>query len=227
MAKILVVEDDENLSRLVKICLSSESYLVDSVMRGMDALAQIRLITYDMLVLDWMLPDITGVEVLKHYRASGGRAPVLMLTSRSTVADKVTGLEAGADDYLVKPFDKLELAARVKALLRRPKEMNPEVLVRGSLEINQTTFQVIKDGQEVELRPKEFALLEFLAKHPGESFSAEAILERLWRSDALSTTDTVRTHIMTLRKKLGDNDTKPLIKTVRGRGYSLQVNTQD
>jgi len=223
MAKILVVEDDENLSRLVKICLSSESHLVDSVMRGMDALAQIRLITYDMLVLDWMLPDITGVDVLKHYRASGGKSPVLMLTSRSTVADKVTGLEAGADDYLVKPFDKLELAARVKALLRRPTEMSPEVLVRGNLQINQTTFKVIKDGEEVELRPKEFALLEFLAKHPGESFSADAILERLWRSDAMSTTDTVRTHIMTLRKKLGDNDVKPLIKTVRGRGYSLQV----
>jgi DNA-binding response OmpR family regulator len=223
MAKILVVEDDENLSRLVKICLAAESHLVDSVMRGMDALSQIRLITYDMLVLDWMLPDITGVEVLKHYRASGGRAPVLMLTSRSTVADKVTGLEAGADDYLVKPFDKLELAARVKALLRRPKDMSPEVLVIGQLEINQTTFQVLKDGQSIELRPKEYALLEFLAKHPGESFSAEAILERIWRSDALSTTDTVRTHVMTLRKKLGDNDEKPMIKTVRGRGYSLQV----
>jgi len=223
MAKILVVEDDESLSRLVKICLSGENHLVDSVMRGMDALAQIRLISYDMLVLDWMLPDITGVEVLKHYRASGGKSPVLMLTSRSTIADKVTGLEAGADDYLVKPFDKLELAARVKALLRRPVEINPEVLVRGSLEINQTTFQVIKDGQEVELRPKEFALLEFLAKHPGESFTADAILERLWRSDAMSTTDTVRTHIMTLRKKLGDTDIKPMIKTVRGRGYSLQV----
>jgi len=223
MAKILVVEDDENLSRLVKICLSSETHLVDSVMRGMDALAQIRLITYDMLVLDWMLPDITGVEVLKHYRASGGRAPVLMLTSRSAIADKVTGLEAGADDYLVKPFDKLELAARVKALLRRPKDISPEVLVRGGLEINQTTFQVLKDGHEVELRPKEYALLEFLAKHPGESFTAEAILERLWRSDAMSTTDTVRTHIMTLRKKLGDNDEKPMIKTVRGRGYSLQI----
>jgi len=223
MAKILVVEDDENLSRLVKICLSGESHLVDSVMRGMDALAQIRLISYDMLVLDWMLPDITGVDVLKHYRASGGKSPVLMLTSRSAIADKVTGLEAGADDYLVKPFDKLELAARVKALLRRPVEMNPEVLIRGNLEINQTTFKVIKDGEEVELRPKEFALLEFLAKHPGESFTADAILERLWRSDAMSTTDTVRTHIMTLRKKLGDNDVKPLIKTVRGRGYSLQV----
>jgi len=223
MAKILVVEDDENLSRLVKICLSAESHLVDSVVRGMDALAQIRLITYDMLVLDWMLPDITGVEVLKHYRASGGRAPVLMLTSRSAVADKVTGLEAGADDYLVKPFDKLELAARVKALLRRPLEINQEVLIRGRLEINQTTFQVLKDGELVELRPKEFALLEFLARHPGESFSADAILERLWRSDALSTGDTVRTHIMTLRKKLGDTDDKPMIKTVRGRGYSLQV----
>jgi len=223
MAKILVVEDDENLSRLVKICLSGEIHLVDSVMRGMDALAQIRLISYDMLVLDWMLPDITGVDVLKHYRASGGKSPVLMLTSRSAIADKVTGLEAGADDYLVKPFDKLELAARVKALLRRPVEMNPEVLIRGNLEINQTTFKVIKDGEEVELRPKEFALLEFLAKHPGESFTADAILERLWRSDAMSTTDTVRTHIMTLRKKLGDNDVKPLIKTVRGRGYSLQV----
>jgi two-component system OmpR family response regulator len=224
MAKILVVEDDENLSKLVKICLSAESHLVDAVVRGMDALAQIRLITYDMLVLDWMLPDITGVEVLKHYRASGGRSPVLMLTSRSTVADKVTGLEAGADDYLVKPFDKLELAARVKALLRRPAEISPEVMVRGGLEINGTTYKVHRDGQEIELRPKEFALLEFLAKHPGESFSADAILERLWSSDALSTPDTVRTHIMTLRKKLGDHDDRsPMIKTIRGRGYSLQV----
>ena len=223
MAKILVVEDDENLARLVKICLSAETYLVDSVTRGMDALSQIRLITYDMLVLDWMLPDITGVEVLKHYRASGGRAPVLMLTSRATIADKVTGLEAGADDYLVKPFDKLELAARVKALLRRPKDMSPEVLVIGPLEINQTTYKVLKDGLVVELRPKEYALLEFLARHPGESFTAEAILERIWRSDALSTTDTVRTHVMTLRKKLGDTDERPLIKTVRGRGYSLQA----
>jgi two-component system OmpR family response regulator len=223
MAKILVVEDDENLARLVKICLSAENHLVDSVTRGMDALSQIRLITYDMLMLDWMLPDITGVEVLKHYRASGGRAPVLMLTSRATIADKVTGLEAGADDYLVKPFDKLELAARVKALLRRPKDMSPEILVIGPLEINQTTYKVFKDGQEVELRPKEYALLEFLAKHPGESFTAEAILERIWRSDALSTTDTVRTHVMTLRKKLADTDERPLIKTVRGRGYSLQA----
>lgn len=219
--KILLIEDDPNLSYLLRMHFEHERFNVDLVKTGAEALAILRTHSYELIVLDWMLPDLSGIEVCQQYRESGGRLPVLMLTARGTVDDKAQGLEAGADDYMVKPFHPKELTARVKALLRRPATWEGKVLRARDLEFNTTTRRVIRNGDEVELTPKEAALLELLMRYPNRSFSLETILDRLWQSDSTASIDTVRTHMKTLRKKVGDSDDDPLIRTKRGIGYSL------
>jgi len=219
--KILLIEDDPNLSLLLRMHFEHERFNVDSVKTGSEALAILRTHSYELIVLDWMLPDLSGIEVCQQYRETGGRLPVLMLTARGTVDDKAQGLEAGADDYMVKPFHPKELTARVKALLRRPATWEGKVLRARDLEFNTATRRVARNGDEVELTPKEAALLELLMRYPNRSFSLETILNRLWQSDSTASIDTVRTHMKTLRKKVGDSEDDPLIRTKRGIGYSL------
>lgn len=224
MAKILLVEDDKNLAYLLKMQLEQSRHLVDVAGRGLDALAQLRSNSYEIVILDWMLPDASGIDVCREFRSSGGRIPILMLTAKGTVEDKASGLNAGADDYMVKPFHPTELDARVNALLRRPPSYTGRKLKVREIELDSGAGTVIKDGKEIELTAKEFSLLELLMRYPNQSFSLEAILDRVWDSDSAASIDSVRTHMKTLRKKLGDSEENGYIRTKRGQGYRIVDN---
>ncbi|MCB9470681.1 MAG: response regulator transcription factor [Candidatus Obscuribacterales bacterium] len=224
MAKILLVEDDKNLAYLLKMQLEQNRHLVDVAGRGLDALAQLRSNNYEIVILDWMLPDASGIDVCREYRSAGGRIPILMLTAKGTVEDKASGLNAGADDYMVKPFHPTELDARVNALLRRPPSYTGRKLRVRDIELDSSAGLVLKDGKEIELTAKEFSLLELLMRYPNQSFSLEAILDRVWDSDSSASIDSVRTHMKTLRKKLGDSEENGYIRTKRGQGYRIVDN---
>src|SRR5262249_3485640 len=152
------------------------------------------------------------------YRGQGGKVPVLMLTARGAVEDRAAGLDAGADDYLVKPFHPTELSARVRALLRRPTAMTGRILKVQDLELDTSESRLTRGGKDIQLTSKEFALLELLMRYPNQSFTLESILDRLWNSDSYASIETVRTHMKTLRKKIGDNEENALIQTKRGQG---------
>ncbi len=225
MPKILLVEDDKDLALLVKEWLDSENYSLDIAHDGMEGYEYLRQGHYDVVVLDWDLPRMTGVEICMKYRANKGVTPILMLTGKNQVADKEQGLDAGADDYLPKPFHMRELSARLRALGRRPTTVASNVLTVGSLELDPTKHRLSKNGQDVHLLPKDFALLEFLMRHPDEIFSSEAILQRVWNLDTEATSDAVRTSVKRLRKKLDDSDNEDdsIIENVRRIGYRLKV----
>lgn len=221
MAKILLVEDDRTLGKLVALQLERDHHLVERVDTGKEALFSLKVHDYDLVILDWMLPDLSGLDVCRGYRDSGGKVPILMLTARGEAEDKASALDTGADDYLVKPFVPVELSARIRALLRRPVAITGKTLSVGEISLDTGTRQVTKNGAALELTAKEFALLELLMKHPNQSFSVEAILDRLWKSEASASLETVRTHVKTLRKKLGDSEENPIIRTKRGLGYRI------
>ncbi len=221
MAKILLVEDDINLSILLKLQLEQSRHIVDVVHAGIDALTTLKTSEYELVILDWMLPDIPGIDVCRQYRGSGGRLPILMLTARGTIDDKSEGLHAGADDYMVKPFHPKELDARVVALLRRPSGFAGRVLNVQDIELDSSRGRVTRSGREVELTAKEFSMLELLMRYPNQSFTLEAIIQRVWASDTSASIETVRTHMKTLRKKLGDTDSNSIIRTRRGQGYRI------
>lgn len=222
MAKILFVEDDKNLALLLKEWLEDEQHAVDIVEDGAEALDRLRLYPCDVVILDWQLAgELSGVQVCEKYRASGGTLPVIMLTGRNTVSDKMQGLDAGADDYLAKPFEPEELSARLRALLRRPAIFKSDVLRVGELSLDRKLLSVKRGEQPIELLPKEFALLQFFMQYPGETFSAEAIIERVWPSESDASPDTVRVHLAKLRQKLGTAG--EMIKTVHRVGYKLEA----
>lgn len=224
MAKILIVEDEPDLAEPVRAYLTHEHHLVEVVADGNEALERLRFYKYDLIVMDWMLPGMHGVEVCKHFRASGGTTPILMLTSRKQVNDKITGLDSGADDYLTKPFDVQEIAARVRALLRRPQAVSSNVLTARNLVLESSTFRVTRNGEDVSLLPKEFALLEFFMRHPNQVFSAEALLDRVWSSESEASPETIRTYIKRLRQKIDIKGEKnSIISTVHGVGYKLEA----
>lgn len=220
MAKILVVEDDKQLAEVLTFRLSSQGHAVQTVLGGKEAIAALRINKYDLIILDWMMPEVSGLDVVKEYRSSGGKIPILMLTAKSMVADKESGLDSGADDYLTKPFDYKELLARVRALLRRPTSVSATILKAGEITLDPVTCTVTKSGTNIHLRPKVYSMLEFFMRHPNQLFTAEALLERVWLDDSTASPDTVRTHLKLLRRSLelkGDE----LIRTVRNRGYML------
>ena len=223
MAKILVVEDDRELAGVIEDWLKADNHSVDVAHDGRDASYRMRQYQYDLAILDWELPEMSGVEVCKKYRAGSGTMPVIMLTGRKATEDKISGLDAGADDYLTKPFELGELSARVRALLRRPSQFTGGTLKVRNLTLESETFRVTIDDKEVYLLPKEFALLEFLMRHPGQVFSSEALIERVWPSDSEASPDTVRTHLTRLRKKLDQEGQPPLFRTVHGMGYKLDA----
>lgn len=230
MAKILLVEDDKTIGKLVALQLEREHHLVERVDTGKDALFNLRVHDFDLVILDWMLPDLSGLEVCKGYRDGGGKSPILMLTARGEAQDKVSALDTGADDYLVKPFVPEELLARVRALLRRPNLMTGKQISVQDIVLDTASRQITRAGNHVELTAKEFALLELLMRHPNQSFSVEAILDRLWKSETTASLETVRTHVKTLRRKLGDSEESPIIRTKRGLGYRIvsdEANARD
>lgn len=225
MAKILLVEDDLEVCEVVSDWLVGEHYTIDVVNSGTEAIERLRFDKYDVLIFDWQLPDLTGIEICKRFRSKGGTTPVLMLTGKSEITDKETGLDAGADDYLTKPFHPRELSARVRALLRRSGDLKQNTLICGEIELDPQGFRVTKNGQEVALLPKEFALLEFFLRHPNQVFSPEALLDRVWSAESEASPDTIRVHITKLRGKI-DNEGQPsIIKTLHRQGYKLETSS--
>jgi DNA-binding response OmpR family regulator len=218
MSKILLVEDDVDLAGMVRQNLAREHATIEVVHSGSEALDVLAVSDFDLLILDWELPGASGIEVCKWYRDKGGTSPVLMLTGKAAIVDKETGLDSGADDYLTKPFSMRELSARARAALRRHSGAASNVLVHGGYKLDPHKFQLEKDGKQIALQPREFALLEFLMRHQGVVFSPEALIERIWRSDTEAGIDALRACVKRLRKKLDDAD---LIETVHGMGYRL------
>lgn len=225
MAKILLAEDDDDLSEVLAFALNKAGHIVQQVYNGRECLMHLRGSTYDLIILDWMMPHVSGIEVCRTFREEGGRTPILMLTAKTKIEDREAGLDMGADDYLTKPFDQRELAARVRALLRRPDTVVSNILSAGNLTLNTVSGQVLLNGSAVHLRPKEFTLLEFFLRHPNQVFSTDALLERVWLDNSAATPSNLKTHIKLLRKKLDVGRAESLIKTVPGKGYSLNVKT--
>ncbi len=222
MAKILVVEDDHDLAGRVRLWLEAERHLAEIASDGRQALEHLEAFTYDVIVLDWDLPDVSGIDVCRRFRAKGGLTPIIMLTGHTKVSEKETGLDSGADDYLTKPFHVKELSARIRALMRRTPEVTGPTLTIGPIELDPVAHKVTKSGAVIELLPKEFALLEFFMRHPNQLFSQEAILERVWQSDSECRIDTVSTSIKRLRSRIDTDKKNSLIKSVYGLGYRLE-----
>lgn len=223
VAKILVVDDDHRVVETVKDWLTFKRHLVECVYDGREACENIKVSTHDLLILDWDLPGMKGVEICRTYREHGGQSPVLMLTGKSEITDKEAGFEAGADDYLTKPFNVRELGARVDALLRRPVNVVAPTLQAGDLVLDLKSRRLLIAGQDVSLEPKEFAVLELLLKHKNEVFSPHAMLERIWPSASESSLDTVRTCVKKLRQKISAGDPESIIKTVHRLGYTIRA----
>lgn len=221
MAKVLLVEDDLEILESLVSWLRMENYTVESVEMGKDALQLLDNFKYDVIVLDWGLPDLSGVEVLRKFRNNGGLTPVIFLTGRDDVSSKETGLDAGADDYLTKPFDVRELGARIRSLLRRPVGLMPKKITIGNLVLEPETRKVFFSGQPLRLTNKEYAVLEFLVHHPNQVFGARALMQAIWPSDSESSEDTVRACVKNLRRKITCGN-KCIIKTVLGSGYTVE-----
>ncbi len=222
MAKILVVEDDLDLCEMTVEWLGFEHHTVEAVHNGRQGYEHLQSYAYDLVILDWDLPEMAGIEICSKYRLSGGSTPIIMLTGKGAIKEKETGLDAGADDYLTKPFHMKELSARIRALLRRPQALTTNVLKAGDISLEPSTYHVTKGGIEIGLLPKEFAMLEFLMRHPGQVFSAEALLDRVWKADSDASPDAIRTCLKRLRKKIDGADGTSVIRTVHGVGYKLE-----
>lgn len=221
---ILLVEDERRLASAIRRVLEEEGHVVDVVHDGEDGLYQALLETYDVIVLDVMLPGRDGFSVARELRAKGRTTPILMLTARDAIPDRVAGLDAGADDYLVKPFALSELLARLRALDRRARMSAGEghVLRVGDLELDLRAREARRGGRRVELTAKEFALLEALMRHPGQVLTRSQLLDMVWHYDATIESNIVDTYIHYLRTKV-DKDFEPkLIRTVRGAGYAIR-----
>ncbi len=223
MAKILIVEDEIELAEKIQEFLIHQEYIVDIVHTGADAIQILNGFSYDLIILDWELGDTSGLAVCEHYRDKGGLSPIIFLTGRDSVENKEQGLNSGADDYLTKPFHPRELSARIKACLRRPRTLQLETLVAGELCLDRNQRKLSKAGEAIHLRPKEYALMEFLMSHPNQYFSSKDLLDSLWKSDAEASEDTIRTSIKTLRRKISAEHEECPIKTSHGFGYKLEV----
>jgi len=223
MARILVIEDDPKVSSVVEEALSSYNHIVEVVDDGIDGLERLTYYHYDMAIVDWMLPGITGLEICQNYRKSGGQIPVLFLTGQSDVPNKVAAFDSGADDYLTKPFSFSELMARVRALLRRPPTLAEKVLSAGSIQMDLTSCSVSIDGKPITVAPSEFALLELFMKNPGRLFSSDELLNRVFKTESEATDEAVRQRVLRLRKKIGSDGTAGPIKTVKGLGYKFEM----
>jgi two-component system OmpR family response regulator len=220
--RLLVVEDDAKLARALGRGLRHEGYAVDVVGDGDAAVMQAAVWEYDAIVLDVMLPVRDGLEVCRALRERECWAPVLMLTARGQVSDRIRGLDVGADDYLVKPFDFGELLARLRALVRRAPPERPARLEVGDLVVDPATHEVTRAGTPVALTAREFAVLEFLARNAGEAITRTRLLDHVWDENFMGSTNIVDVYVGYLRRKLEQPFDRPLIRTIRGVGYALE-----
>ena len=223
-ARILIVEDEEPLTMLLRYNLEAEGYAVETAVRGDEAEIKISESPPDLVVLDWMLPGLSGIELCRRLRARAptARLPVIMLTARGEEGERVRGLATGADDYIVKPFSVPELIARIGALLRRARpERIAAVLTAGDIELDREKRRVSRAGREIPLGPTEFRLLEFLMQSPGRVFSREQLLDGVWGSEVYIDERTVDVHVGRLRKALNRGREADPIRTVHGAGYAL------
>lgn len=221
--RILLVEDEPSAAKMLAKGLREDTYAVDVATNGEQALLQAYLNDYDLIILDVMLPRKDGFAVCRELRAGGAAVPILMLTARDALEDRVGGLDAGADDYLTKPFDFEELLARVRALLRRKAALYPEVINLADLSINTRARQVTRAGKTVDLTAKEYALLEYLARRADEVVSRAEIAEHVWDESFDPFSKVIEVFIQRLRRKLDDGQTPKLIHTRRGEGYLLSA----
>jgi DNA-binding response OmpR family regulator len=221
--RLLVVEDETSLADAIKEGLEDHYFTVDVAYDGESALDKIEIEeTYDLIILDIMLPKIDGIALLKKIREEGYKMPVLMLTARDGVDDKVRSLDSGADDYLTKPFDFRELLARIRAITRRNKESKNSILKIDDLVVNRDSHVVIRNGKEIELTRKEYEILEYLLLNKGRVIPKSELESHLWDENAKLWSDPVRTHVKNLRKKIDKGFKKELIVTIRGIGYKIK-----
>lgn len=224
--RILIADDDSNIAELISLYLMKEGYETKKAEDGREALRMVQTFNPDLIILDIMMPEMDGYEVCREVRKTS-TIPIIMLTAKGETFDKVLGLELGADDYMVKPFDTKELVARVKAVLRRmeSKEVNAKKLSFENLLINLSNYSVAYKGETVEMPPRELELLFYLASHPNQVFTREQLLNQIWGYEYYGDTRTVDVHIKRIREKLGSDEDHPKwsIKTVWGVGYKFEV----
>lgn len=220
--RILVVEDEAKLAQFIELELKYEGYEVMVANDGLSGLSTAREAQPDLIILDWMLPGISGVEICQRLRSTGDKVPVILLTAKDEVGDRVKGLDAGADDYMIKPFSIEELLARVRAALRRTQEQETNVLQFSDLKLNRSSREVFRGIRRIELTAKEFDLLEYLLAHPRQVLTRDQILERVWGYDFMGDSNIIEVYVRYLRLKLeAENETR-LIQTVRGVGYVVR-----
>lgn len=219
---ILVVEDERKLSDILKTALTSERYAVDTAFDGPEGLEKALKNSYDAIILDIMLPKKDGIEVCKELRKRHIHTPIIMLTARATLQDRVGGLDVGADDYLTKPFGIEELFARIRAVMRRRKTTDSLILKISDLVLDPKKHEVSRAGKTVQLTPKEYRLIEILLRHAGEALSRQQLINAAWGPNFKETNNDLNVHMRYLRRKIDLPSLKPLIHTVRGVGYTLR-----
>lgn len=219
--RILIVEDEPSIANFVRQGLTEAGYAVDLAWNGREGMDYALAADYDAYVLDIMLPKMNGLELLRELRRQGDKTPSLMLTARDTIDNRVEGLDAGADDYLVKPFAFPELLARVRALMRRPPLQTETVLQIGDLEMDTAKREVRRDNRFIELSPREYAVLEYLMRHPNQVLTRTQIGEHVWNFDFYNESNVVDVYIGYLRRKIDKGGDQPLIHTIRGVGYRI------
>lgn len=222
--RILVVEDEKDLNNVITKKLEAEHYSVDACFDGKQALEYIELAEYDAIILDIMMPLVDGIQVLKKMRLAKNNTPVLLLTAKDSIEDRVVGLDAGADDYLVKPFSFEELLARLRAMLRRASNNTSNCYTLANLTVDCDTRTVFRDDVEISLSSKEFSILEYMIRNSGIVLSRDKIEQHIWNYDYEGGSNVVDVYIRYLRKKIDDNYSPKLIHTLRGTGYVLRVN---
>lgn len=221
--RILLIEDDERISEPLVEHLSHQYHVVDQAQDGITGWELAIAAPYDLILLDLMLPELDGITLCQRLRKSGYKALILMLTAKDTTTDKIIGLDAGADDYLVKPFKIQELAARIRALSRRTPDIQPPILTCGNLQLDPSTYQVTYAGELLTLTPKEYMLLEVFLRNPTRVFTRSDLLNKLWELDDISGEETVKTHLRNLRRKIkAAGSDSEFIENVYGIGYRLQ-----
>ena len=221
--RLLLVEDERELSNALVAILTRNNYSVDAVYDGEDALYYLETENYDAVILDIMIPKIDGIEVLKTIRKEGNKIPVIMLTAKSEIDDRVVGLDSGADDYLTKPFASKELLARLRALTRRGEQLTENIVTVGNISLNRTTFELFSDSGNFRLANKEYQLIEMLMVNQNQLIPTERFMEKIWGYDSEAEINVVWVHISFLRKKLKQLNANIQIKANRNMGYSLEM----